>query len=157
MDSLKLGVQQLGLDEFLNTPIEQRDYVKALEGTMMSLDGADLIRDIHRVQAGLEPMRKDLYQNYVDLFAGKDVEFTPDKSIELLVAASLARGQTPKFTRAKEKVKQAVEEGQTSDVVAKKAVEGVIQENKVNVQPFRQPVIPDDTLLVHRHPLRVRR
>ena len=95
VDSLKLGVQQLGLDEFLNTPIEQRDYVKALEGTMMSLDGADLIRDIHRVQAGLEPMRKDLYQNYVDLFAGKDVEFTPDKSIELLVAASLARGRNP--------------------------------------------------------------
>ena len=44
-----------------------------LEGTMMSLDGADLIRDIHRVQAGLEPVRGDLYQNYVDLFSGKDV------------------------------------------------------------------------------------
>lgn len=147
VDSLKLGVQQLGLDEFLNTPIEQRDYVKALEGTMMSLDGADLIRDIHRVQAGLEPVRKDLYQNYVDLFAGKDVEFTPDKSIELLVAASLARGQTPKFTRAKEKVKQAVEEGQTEEVVAEKAIEGLKEENKEFVGPPEQKITFDPNKL----------
>ena len=37
VESLKLGVQQLNLDEFLKTPVEQRDYVKALEGTMLSM------------------------------------------------------------------------------------------------------------------------
>ena len=42
VESLKLGVQQLNLDEFLKTPVEQRDYVKALEGTMLSMDGAVL-------------------------------------------------------------------------------------------------------------------
>ena len=146
VDSLKLGVQQLGLDEFLNTPIEQRDYVKALEGTMMSLDGADLIRDIHRVQAGLEPVRKDLYQEFVDLYSGKPATFTPDKQMELLVAASLARGQTPKFEKMKERVNIAREEGQTEEVVAEKAIDGLKEENKNVLSAFRQPVIPDETL-----------
>ena len=71
------------------------------------------------------------------------MRFWRKQSIELLVAASLARGQTPKFTRAKEKVKQAVEEGQTEEVVAEKAIEGLKEENKEFVGPPEQKITFD--------------
>ncbi len=144
VDSLKLGVMKLGLDEFLQTPVEQRDYAKALDGTFLSLDGVDLIRDIHRKDAGLEPLRPDLYQEFVNLAIGKPRTFTPDKHLELLVAASLARGETPKMVKAKKRGTTAQQEGQKADVVVEETLKGFQEENKNILEKFRQPVIPDD-------------
>jgi len=143
-ESLKVAVEKLNLDEFLQTPLEQRDYATALKGSWVSLDGADLVRDIHRKDAGLEPLRPDLYQEFVNLFKGEPATFTPDKHMELLVAASLARGKTPKFAEAKKKSQEAVEEGQPDEVVVKEALKGMEEENKEVLAPFRQPVIPED-------------
>jgi len=143
-ESLKVAVEKLNLDEFLQTPLEQRDYATALKGSWVSLDGADLVRDIHRKDAGLEPLRPDLYQEFVNLFKGEPATFTPDKHMELLVAASLARGKTPKFAEAKKKSQEAVDEGQPDEVVVKEALKGMEEENKEVLAPFRQPVIPED-------------
>jgi len=143
-ESLKVAVEKLNLDEFLQTPLEERDYATALKGSWVSLDGADLVRDIHRKDAGLEPLRPDLYQEFVNLFKGEPATFTPDKHMELLVAASLARGKTPKFAEAKKKSQEAVEEGQPDEVVVKEALKGMEEENKEVLAAFRQPVIPED-------------
>lgn len=140
VESLKRGVMELGLDEFLKTPVEERDYAKALEGSWLSLDGVDLVRDIHRKEAGLEPLRPELYNEFVELFKGKPASFTPDKHMELLVAASLARGQTPKFDFAKKKAQEAVKEGQADEVVIEEALKGMTEENKAVLESFKQPV-----------------
>jgi hypothetical protein len=139
-DSLNLSVEKLGLDEFLRTPLEQRDYATALKDSWISLDGADLIRDIHRKDAGLKPLRPDLYQEFIDLFKGKPATFTPDKHMELLVAASLARGKTPKFDLSKKQAQEAIKEGQTDEVVIKEALKGMEEENKETINTFRPPV-----------------
>jgi hypothetical protein len=141
-ESLPKAIEDLNLDEFLKTPIEQRDYAKALEKTFLSLDGVDLIRDIHRREAGLEPLRPELYQEYVDLYSGKPASFTPDKRIELTVAASLARGAVPKFEKAKRKVEEAQEEGKTQEETVQEVVQAFEEDNKVAGQ-FKQPVIFD--------------
>lgn len=143
VESLQKGVQELGLDEFLNTPIEQRDYAKALEGTFVSLDGADLIRDIHRSEAGLQPLRADLFEQYSKLVKGEDVNLTPDKHMEVIVAASLASGKKPVFEVAKMRAQEAVKEGQPDEVVVKEALKGMKEGNR---EVFRQPVVPDETL-----------
>lgn len=153
VESLQKGVQELGLDEFLNTPIEQRDYAKALEGTFVSLDGADLIRDIHRSEAGLQPLRADLFEQYSKLIKGEDVNLTPDKHMEVIVAASLASGKKPVFEVAKKKAQEAVKEGQPDEVIVKEALKGMKEGNKDVVEGFKkpeqkshQPVVLGDTL-----------
>jgi hypothetical protein len=144
MDVLPKAVMDLGLDEFLQTPVDKRDYAKALEKTFFSLDGVDLIRDIHRREAGLEALRPDLYNEYVGLVTGQPASFTPDKKIELIVAASLARGAVPKFELTKKKVAEAKEEGKTEEETVNDVVQAFEQENSVKDQ-FKQPVILDDT------------
>lgn len=141
MDMLPKAVMDLNLDEFLKTPIEQRDYAKALEKTFLSLDGVDLIRDIHRREAGLEALRPDLYNEYVGLVTGKSASFTPDKRIELTVAASLARGAVPKFEKTKVKVAQAREEGNTPEETVQKAVQAFEEENMVRSSTFDREVL----------------
>lgn len=142
--SLKYAVEDLQLDEFLKTPIEQRDYAKALEKTFLSPDGVDLIRDIHRREAGLEPLRPDLYNEFVNLYKTGTANFTADKRVELAVAASLARGEVLKFDGAKKKAQEMVNEGQKDDVVVEEALRELEKQNVSSV--FKQPVIPEQTL-----------
>jgi len=134
-DSLPHALEQLNLKEFLETPIEQRDYAKALENSFLSLDGVDLVKDIHRREAGLDPLRPELYQQFIDLYSGKPATFSPDKRIELITAASLARGSVPKFERAKKKAVEGVEEGKPTSQVVEEALKEMEKENVSVVLP----------------------
>jgi len=116
-ESLTRSVQELGLDEFLAKPVAERDYHTALKDSLLSTEGIDLVRDIHRFQAGEQPLNTPLFQEFLDFYSGKRTDLDFDKRVDLAVAVSLAKGAMPKVKEGKQRAKEAEMEGQTERVV----------------------------------------
>lgn len=124
-ESLTRSVQELGLDEFLVKPVAERDYHTALKDSLLSPEGIDLVRDIHRFQAGEQPLNTPLFQEFLDFYSGKRTDLDFDKRVDLAVAVSLARGAMPKVKEGKKKAKEAEMEGQTERVVLEEGLKPI--------------------------------
>ena len=124
-ESLTRSVQELGLDEFLAKPVAERDYHTALKDSLLSPEGIDLVRDIHRFQAGEQPLNTPLFQEFLDFYSGKRTDLDFDRRVDLAVAVSLARGAMPKVKEGKQKAKEAEMEGQTERVVLEEGLKPI--------------------------------
>lgn len=135
-DALKRSVQELGLDEFLAKPIEERDYHAALGGgkSLLSPEGIDLVRDIHRKEADLEPLNKGLWQEFEDFYLGKKTGLDFDKRVDLAVAVATVKGNLAGLKKARAKGKAAQQEGQKDAVVLEEFVGKLEEDAKDYVQ-----------------------
>ena len=135
-DALKRSVQELGLDEFLAKPIEERDYHDALGGgkSLLSPEGIDLVRDIHRKEADLEPLNKGLWQEFEDFYLGKKTGLDFDKRVDLAVAVATVKGNLAGLKKARAKGKAAQQEGQKDAVVLEEFVGKLEEDAKDYVQ-----------------------
>ena len=120
--ALEKATGDLNLQEFMAKPIQDRDYHAALKDSTLSLEGIDLIRDLHRFEAGLPPENPKLFKEFLDLYKGRPSKFTPDQRVDLAVAASLARGQTIRLAKARKEAQQAKQEGATNDEIINRAL-----------------------------------
>jgi len=127
-ESLTRSVQELGLDEFLAKPVAERDYHTALKDSLLSPEGIDLVRDIHRVEAKLKPLNEPLWKEFEDFYLGNRSDLDFDKRVDLAVAVSLARGNRAKVEEARAKAKEAKQEGQKDPVVVEEFV-GKLEED----------------------------
>lgn len=120
--ALEKATGDLNLQEFMAKPIQDRDYQAALKDSTLSLEGIDLIRDLHRFEVGLPPENPKLFKEFLDLYKGRPSKFTPDQRVDLAVAASLARGQTIRLAKARKEAQQAKQEGATNDEIINRAL-----------------------------------
>jgi hypothetical protein len=140
-DGLQRSVEEMGLDQFVRTPVEQRDYHKALKDSFLSPEGIDLVRDIQRKEANLEPLNPELFQEFMDFYSGKRTDLDFDRRADMAVAVSLARGAVPKLKEAKVKAKIAEQEGQKlQDVVEAglKPVEEQARKLVIDSTPYQE-------------------
>lgn len=140
-DGLQRSVEEMGLDQFVQTPVEQRDYHKALKDSFLSPEGIDLVRDIQRKEANLEPLNPELFQEFMDFYSGKRTDLDFDRRADMAVAVSLARGAVPKLKEAKVKAKIAEQEGQKlQDVVEAglKPVEEQARKLVIDSTPYQE-------------------
>lgn len=121
---LQEGYQRIAdefqLKDLFQKPVGERsveDYQTAL-GKSMTLKGAELIRDFHRVAANEAP-QSEAYREYLQMQtdAGK-VAYSPDEQFELTVAHAIATGQLPDFNAAAKKMKNLQNAGATEAEVA---------------------------------------
>lgn len=120
--ALEKATGDLNLQEFMSKPVQERDYHTALKDSSLSLEGIDLVRDLHRFEAGLPPENPQLFKEFLDLYKGRPSKFTPDQRVDLAVAASLARGQSLRIAKARKEAQQAKQEGATNDEVINRAL-----------------------------------
>jgi hypothetical protein len=144
-ESLTRSVQELGLDEFLAKPVAERDYHTALKDSLLSTEGIDLVRDIHRTEAKLKPLNESLWQEFEDFYLGNRADLDFDRRVDLAVAVSLARGNRAKVEEARAKAKEAKQEGQKDPVVVEEFVGKLEEDARDFVQ--NNPKIQQDAKL----------